>query len=114
MSSVLTWLGTPLAVEDDEVAAFGHFLSQNYPNPFNPQTTIAFSIPQKERVSLQIYNASGQLVRTLIDGSMNAGPHALNWNGLNDRSRETASGIYFYQLKTDSGFEQSKRMILMK
>ncbi len=47
--------------------AFANRLDDNYPNPFNPTTTIRYSIASAGHVSLKIYNAAGQLVRTLVD-----------------------------------------------
>jgi hypothetical protein len=64
-----------------------------YPNPFNPSTTLSFSLPGKSNVALKVYNASGRLVETLIDGSMGAGVHTVTWN-----AAPLASGIYFFRL----------------
>lgn len=104
-----------LAIEDDEAqpTVFSARLDQNYPNPFNPSTTIAFSIPAKQALSLQIYNVSGQLVKTLVNRSMEAGTHRVSWDGSNDLGGSVTSGVYFYRLKTD-GFESTKRMVLLK
>ncbi len=83
-------------------------LSQNYPNPFNPATRINFSLPVNGKVTLQIYNALGQKVATLVDGSMKAGTHTVEWNAAN-----MASGLYFYKIQADN-FSSVKKMILLK
>jgi hypothetical protein len=92
-------------------------LSQNYPNPFNPSTTIRFGIPahvvQGAAVQLRLYNALGELVRTLVDEKMFPGQYAVKWDGRNARGETVASGIYIYQLWTN-GFKETKRMIFLK
>jgi len=68
-------------------------LHQNYPNPFNASTKIGFHIPRRADTSLRIYNLLGQEVQTLIEGRLDAGEHAVYFDG-----KDLASGIYFYRL----------------
>ncbi len=84
-------------------------LSQNYPNPFNPTTVISFSLPEKSRVSLKVYDILGRVVEVLTDGFMNSGIHKINFDG-----KKLASGIYIYSLSTDKGGIISKKMVLLK
>lgn len=70
-------------------------LYQNYPNPFNPATTIKFSIPAAQFVSLKIYDSLGREVETLINEEKGAGIYQVQFNGKN-----LASGIYMYRLVT--------------
>ena len=88
-------------------------LEQNYPNPFNPQTKIEFEIPTASRVSLKVYNSLGEEVVTLVDNVMNAGTHAVEWNGKNRFNSTVASGVYFYRLTADN-LVQTKKMLLVK
>ena len=82
-------------------------LGQNYPNPFNPTTTISYSVTRPGRVRLQIYNALGQHVATLIDGHRDAGHSSLIWNaGLLE------SGMYIYRLQAGSKIITHKMMLL--
>ena len=83
-------------------------MSQNYPNPFNPSTTIRFGLPKAENVLLQVYNVSGQLVATLVNGYLEAGYHNIDFNG-----HQLSSGIYLYKLTTDN-FTKVKRMLIVK
>ena len=83
-------------------------LSQNYPNPFNPSTTIDYQIPEKNFVSLKIYDILGRVVATLVDKEMNPGYYSANWNAGN-----LASGIYFYRLSSGS-FVSTKKLMLIK
>ena len=106
----LNWFGLVDAIEDDKAidGPTSFALSQNYPNPFNPVTTIGFSIPANDHVSLTIYNTIGQKVATLLDGNAKAGYHVVNWN-----ATHFASGVYFYQLKFGNEV-QTRKMILVK
>ncbi len=88
-------------------------LSQNYPNPFNPTTTIDFSIDANKFVNLEIYNILGQHVISLIDGSMPAGAHSIEWDATNQQGGRVASGVYLYRLTVDDN-TQSKKMLLLK
>lgn len=88
-------------------------LTQNYPNPFNPVTQIDFQISETQNASLVIFNLKGQKVKTLASGIINAGDHSVIWQGRDDNDNEVASGIYYYQLKTENSIE-SRKMILLK
>jgi hypothetical protein len=87
-------------------------LAQNYPNPFNAETKIDFHT-NGDAVSLEVFDLTGALVITLIDGSLDAGHHSVVWNGLDESGSEVASGIYFYRLN-GSDSKQVKRMTLLK
>ncbi len=88
-------------------------LAPNYPNPFNPQTTIAFSLPQAGHARLSIYDVTGRLVRTLLDGALAAGPQTAVWDGTDAAGRGAASGTYLYRLET-SDRVISRAMVLAK
>jgi hypothetical protein len=77
-------------------------LKQNYPNPFNPMTNIAFTVPRAEHVKLAIYDAKGRHVRTVHDGTVEAGEHTVVWDGTDGAGRSVSSGTYVYRLITDS------------
>jgi hypothetical protein len=93
-------------------------LLQNYPNPFNPETWIPFQLASPSDVTIYIYNASGQLIRTLSLGQQNTGFYldqskAAYWNGRNTSGEKVASGLYFYQL-TAGDFTATRRMVIVK
>ena len=73
-------------------------LKQNYPNPFNSSTTIKFSIPESQEVSLKIYSVTGQEVFTLLERKLAAGSYAVHWDGKNKSGIEVTSGIYYARL----------------
>ncbi len=83
-------------------------LAQNFPNPFNPVTAISFSLPTSVKVKLEIFNALGQKVATLVNGKLSAGNHTTTWNAAN-----MPSGIYFYKLEAGN-FSQTRKMLLAK
>ena len=93
-------------------------LLQNYPNPFNPETWIPYRLSEAGPVSLSIYDATGNLIRTLPLGYQLAGfyqnrERAAYWDGRNTLGERVASGVYFYQLTTPS-FQQTRRMLILK
>jgi hypothetical protein len=109
---------TELAVQYDESAGNGELpedfaLMQNYPNPFNIETKIKFHLPARSKVTLQIYNLRGELVRTLIDGDRPAGKYEMLWDGRNTRQNIVASGVYIYRIRADD-WKMTRRMTLLK
>ncbi len=88
-------------------------LRQNYPNPFNPSTTISFELSSRAAVRVEIFDARGAWVRTLADETMDAGPHALEWNGRDETGSIVGSGVYFYRL-TAGGHSLAKKMVILK
>jgi len=98
----------------DEVAIPSEYnLSQNYPNPFNPTTTIEFSLRQSKGVTIRIYNLLGQVVKTLVDGTVAAGVHRLTWDARNEVGSSVPTGVYLYRMET-AEFSDTKTLILMK
>ena len=83
-------------------------LDQNYPNPFNPTTKIRFSVPNKEQVTLKVFNVLGQEVMTLINKEMDAGSYEVNFNAAN-----LPTGVYIYKM-TAGKYTATKKMVLLK
>jgi hypothetical protein len=93
-------------------------LFQNYPNPFNPETWIPFQLHEDCPVTVNIYDASGRLVRKLGLGKKDAGVYiardrAAYWDGRNESGEEVSSGVYFYQIQAGK-FTSTKKLLLMK
>ena len=84
-------------------------LSQNYPNPFNPTTTIRYQLPTQSDIDISIFNLLGEKVATLVSKKQIAGNYEIKWDASN-----FASGVYFYRLKTDKGFSEARRLVLLK
>ena len=94
-------------VDANEVpATFG--LADAYPNPFNPSTTINYSVEMTEAVALNVFNINGQLVRTLVNGTVDTGAHSVVFD-----AADLASGVYLYTLESASQ-SITKKMVLVK
>jgi hypothetical protein len=91
-------------------------LYQNNPNPFNPVTTIRYSIKEKGRVTLTVFNTAGQRVRTIVDDvqSPTEGGYSVLWDGTNDAGGRVASGVYLYKLTAPGGYESVRKLVLLK
>jgi ligand-binding sensor domain-containing protein len=74
-------------------------LHGNHPNPFNPSTNISFTLPEPGKISLTVYDITGQKVRELISEVMYAGTHSIVWNGRDDFNTPVSSGVYLYRLQ---------------
>lgn len=109
--------------EDDRVISFGaqgdpgpagpRGLTCILPNPFNPSVRIRFDLPRAAGASLVVYDVSGRLVRVLVDGALEAGPHETEWDGRNDRGESLAAGVYFCRLMAGQ-VRDSRKMILLR
>lgn len=82
-------------------------LYQNYPNPFNPTTTIRFSIPQKEFVTLKVFDILGREIAVLVNEIKETGNYEINFN-----ASGLSSGIYFYTMKAGNNFKSAKMILL--
>ena len=94
--------------QEENTKIIEFWLSQNYPNPFNPGTTIKFSIPSFEFVTLKIYNILGQEVATLVSKKLKAGSYNYSWN-----AGSLASGVYIYNIQAGA-FQEVRKMVYLK
>lgn len=83
-----------------------------YPNPFNPSTTIAYSLKDKEDVSIHIYNTRGQLVYSVDRGTQDVGHYEYIWNGTSTNGTKVSSGMYFIRLKAGKTIVNKKAMLM--
>ncbi len=102
------FVGWVTDVKTNEITPENFTLKQNYPNPFNPSTTIEFTLPQSNFVSLKIYTILGEEVAQLINSEIGAGTHQVQFDASN-----LTSGIYFYRISAGQ-FVSVKKMILLK
>ncbi|MCF7920243.1 MAG: DUF1565 domain-containing protein [Candidatus Cloacimonetes bacterium] len=86
---------------------------RNYPNPFNPVTTISFNLATAGYTTLDIYNVTGQKVKTLIDNELTAGDYQIIWDGTGRDGQTLSSGMYFYKLSSGN-LSATSKMVLMK
>lgn len=114
----LTWLrkyvsDTILGVSNeselhDDANPKGFSLSQNYPNPFNPTTQIEYQVPASSSVTINVYDITGRLIQTLVNEVQTAGSYSINFN-----ASSLSTGMYFYELRSDS-FREVRKMMLIK
>jgi len=100
-------------VDADDPLPTRMVLDQNHPNPFNPMTEIRFTVHRAGSGSLQVFNMKGELVRTLLQGRLDEGPHAMTWDGADDAGRQSPAGVYFYRLDLN-GETDVRKMMLVK
>jgi hypothetical protein len=84
----------------------------SYPNPFREETVIRFETEKESRVSLEVYNISGQLINRLLDAGVDAGIHEVRWDGSNSAGNRVAEGMYFYRLQAGNELVTGKLMLM--
>jgi hypothetical protein len=88
-------------------------LFQPEPNPFTNQATIRFAVPYETNVSLKVYDITGRLVNTLLQGKVTPGVHSLSWEGKDNIGRKCSSGVYFVRFMA-ADYKASKKMVMIK
>ncbi len=100
---------TAVSINEDPIEiATSIALHQNYPNPFNPSTNIGFTLSKTETVSIDIFNVTGQKVKSIVNGHFSKGNHIVKFD-----ASALPSGNYFYTITTES-FSETKKMVLIK
>jgi hypothetical protein len=92
-------------------------LEQNYPNPFNASTIIRYRVPSHSNVKLEIFNITGEKVRTLVNEEQEFGAHFVSWDGTTESGKSVASGVYVYRLQisgTKGTLTHARRLVLVK
>ena len=113
-------LGYTVGVEEEieQHTIQNAILYQNQPNPFNQFTMIRFQLSDHNHTTLNIYNLSGRLVRTLVMGEGKAGRFSVTWDGRDEEGMESPSGIYFYRLTSRTWpageVARIRKMLLLK
>jgi hypothetical protein len=85
----------------------------NFPNPFNTATAISFRLSEAVNVRVDVYNILGKCIATLVDQQLGAGPHCIEWQGVNAFGRSVASGVYFYVIEVGDQ-RYTRKMLLLK
>ena len=83
------------------------------PNPMRAGTHIAFDLPVDASVSLEVFDVSGRLIRTLARQALLAGEHRIAWDGADNNGRSVARGVYLYRLRAGA-FEATRRMVVIR
>lgn len=95
-------------INNDFSITSDYYLSQNYPNPFNPITNINYSIPVRNKVELNVYNALGQSIAVLVDETKEAGSYKVSFD-----ASALPSGVYFYRISAGE-FSKTNKLVLIK
>ena len=115
--TVYTVVASDVTPVDDVPQPASFALLEARPNPFNPMTEIGFTLPgmpgQSHRTRLQVFNARGQLVRTLVDGQLGAGSHQVVWDGRDEAGQIVSAGVYLYRLEA-AGQVANGKMVMLK
>ena len=107
--SVTLYAGTAATSVEVYSHEAGHVvLSQSFPNPARGATTIDFVLPSERDVTLEVYDVTGRMIRTLVSGRLPAGDHSATWRGLSDAGAGVPSGVYYYRLSTPEGVQSRK------
>jgi hypothetical protein len=103
--------GDMTIASDEASTATRYALLQNSPNPFNPETVISYETAGRSAVHIRVFDISGRLVATLVDGELEAGRHTATWNGRTSTGAPASSGTYFVLM--DAGTHRDKRAIVL-
>jgi hypothetical protein len=88
-------------------------LNAPYPNPFHPELNIAYDVAKAEHVQIEIYNARGQKIRTLLQTTKNPGSYRLRWDGRTDSGAPVTTGVYFVKMVSGS-YKTTQKVMMMK
>ena len=113
---IAQWIdqGASLQISDNiSISPEKHTLYQNYPNPFNPNTTLSYSLSQAGFVNITIYDMAGNTVKTITNGSQNAGLKKVDWNATNNNNEPVSAGLYIYKMQANE-FTKTMKMLLLK
>jgi FlgD Ig-like domain/HYR domain len=110
-ATVQVWVPHDMSGHASEVQSTA--LTSIHPNPFNPQTTIEYTMSSRAPVSIEIFDASGKLVRRLDEGVREAGSYRVEWDGRDAANRPVSSGVYFCRL---AGVKNAaaRKMVMLK
>ncbi|MBN2171197.1 MAG: hypothetical protein JW819_07760 [Candidatus Krumholzibacteriota bacterium] len=95
-------------------APAGGRLLAPHPNPFNPRTRLRYELDRSGRALLEVHDASGRLVRRLLDEPLPAGPGFCIWDGRHASGRPAPAGVYLARLRLDGRPLGSRRLVLVK
>ena len=75
---------------------------------------MTLTLPARSLSSVRVYDVAGRLVRTLVEGNLDAGPHEIVWDGTDDAGRRVASGVYFAASEPEVGRSVAAKVVLLR
>lgn len=112
LEAILQDAGSHLGVPAEATESPLRFTVDSYPNPSNPLTRIEYVLPDAGPIAIAVYDLHGRRIRMLLDESRPAGPGTIVWNGTDDQGRSAASGLYFYEIRTENQVRCGKITLL--
>lgn len=110
--TIRSWIEPYLTgVEEEREKPLPEFTSIS-PNPANRTQQISFTLPNAGSVSLRVYSVSGELIRTVFNGTLNAGTQVVTWNLTDEQGRFVSNGLYFYELSLGNNNVRMKTSVL--
>jgi hypothetical protein len=104
----------PAGVSDrDDAAEHSWALAPVKPNPSGSTMVVEFDVPKGGgKISLVVYDVAGRLVRTLVDGSVSAGRHSIDWDATRHQGMQVSPGIYFIRMEAGS-YRATKKVVML-
>lgn len=97
-------------IPGDGTTPWSTSLSRACPNPMSTTTSITFTLGQRGSVKLRVFDVTGRVVRTLVDGDRDVGEYPVVWDGRNDHGQQVGRGVYTCRLEAP-GFERSRKIV---
>jgi hypothetical protein len=113
VSMGLTWGAVGVESEPNKPTTIANVLINTIPNPVTDHATIAFSLPVRSNVKIDVFDATGRAIRNLTNSTYESGNHTVSWDGKDEKANRVANGIYFYTLETPDR-SITRKLILMK
>jgi hypothetical protein len=110
LSGYFTVVAQGVEEQSSVIAPNAFALDVPSPNPCRVAVTIHYALPQASELSLRVYDANGQVVRTLVGSRQEAGRYSTIWNREDDHGKTLAQGIYFVRLRSP-GFEKTQKAV---
>jgi hypothetical protein len=100
-------------IEESKEMIVDYSLSHAFPNPFNPNTTLKFSLPKEEKVTIKVFNVLGKEIKTILNETRNSGETQITWDGTDNKGNQVTSGVYIINMQAGL-FNQNKKAVLLK
>ena len=88
-------------------------LAPSRPNPVLSGTELAIELENPSQTSLRIYDLTGKMVRTILEGTLSAGRHTARWDACDASGKPVASGVYYYRLEA-GGLTATKQLVVTR
>ena len=100
-------------LEKKAIIPIAYTLHQNYPNPFNPITNLRYDLPEREQVTLTVFDLMGRQITQLVNTAQESGYKSVQWNATDMHGKPVSAGVYLYQIRVGE-FVQTRKMVLLK